>query len=136
MPTYQFSCLSCGSKFDIKLSFSAHTEVKEGRATEVCKSCSGPMALEFAPGNLRMVMKEGPSGGWESKASKERKYREDRYEKMGKKQKDSHFVPTLQPNYQGEETGTWRGAQEAARKDKGDEAAAQYAPLVSQEKKS
>lgn len=81
-------------------------------------------------------MKEGPSGGWESKSAKERKYRDTRYSTLGKRQKDNHFVSKLQPNYKGEETGTWRGAQEEARKDKGDAAAAQYTPLVAEEKKA
>lgn len=135
MPTYQFSCPSCSSKSNLKLTFEAYQEVRSGTHTELCSQCNETMNLDFAPGDLKMVMKEGPSGGWESKASKERKFREARYAHMGKKQRDNHFVATLQPNYQGEETGTWRGAQEAARKDKGDEVAAQYTPLVEQEKK-
>ena len=134
MPLYKLSCSECGEILDKKLSFSQYDEVKLGQSVVDCPSCAKAMSLVFAPGRLGMVMKEGLSGGWTTKSEKERKYRDNRHQAMGKRQKDNVFEPSLQPNYNGEETGTWKEAQEVARKVGGDTAAATYAPVVAKEK--
>lgn len=78
-------------------------------------------------------MKDGESGSWASKVIKESKYRTARRETMAKKEKDHVFKSSLQANYDGTETGSWREAQELARKEKGEDAAATYQPMVSKE---
>jgi hypothetical protein len=52
---------------------------------------------------------------------------------MAQKEADHVFKNSLQANYDGAETGSWREAQELARKEKGDVAAATYNPLVQKE---
>jgi hypothetical protein len=119
---------------DRRLSFAEYDEVTAGRETITCPACEQAMEIGFAPGNVTFVLKDGPSGGWASKAIRENKHRAARREVMGKRQRDHVFTPALQPNYKGEETGTWREAQEQARKDKGELAAVTYNPLIQGEK--
>lgn len=135
MAKYTFRCPKCENEVTYKLTFAEYDKVKKGESSHSCPECTNNMSLVFAPGQLAMVMKEGPSGGWTAKAEKERSYRTARYAEMGRRQKDNVHAPTLQPNYEGVETGTWRDAQEEARKNKGDAAAAGYKTLVELEKK-
>lgn len=133
MPNYQVECHECGRVEDRRLSYREYDEVKAGK-TLGCTGCSKPAQLVFAPGNLGFVLKEGESGGWASKSIKENAYRKKRASVMDKRKRDHVKPRTLQPNYKGQETGTWREAQEAARRDKGDSAASTYDPLVSKER--
>jgi hypothetical protein len=80
-----------------------------------------------------MVLVDGDSGGWASKAIAERGYRAKRREEVGRRQAENVLTPSLVPNYEGQDTGTWREAQEEARKAGGDAAAETYDPLVSKE---
>jgi hypothetical protein len=130
MPTYETICEKCNAKVDRRLTFSEFDEVKSGAKELVC-GCGSPLKLGFSPGTLGFIMKEGPSGGWATKSIKENQYRKKRGAAISQKQKDHVMVPKLQPNYKGEETGTWREAKEAARKDRGDLSASSYDPLIS-----
>jgi len=119
---------------DRRLSFATYDEVLAGIQVLPCPKCAQDMTIGFDPGNVTFVLKDGPSGGWASKGLKENRYRAARREVMGKRQKDHVFTSHLQPNYKGEETGTWREAQEQARKDLGEGAASTYNPLIQGEK--
>lgn len=134
MPTYEAKCAQCGSKADRRLSFSEFDEVKAGTRELQCSDCGSKAELGFSPGTLGFILKEGPSGGWATKSIKENQYRKKRGRVMEQRQRDHVRTPKLQPNYKGEETGTWKEAQEAVRKDKGDLAASSYDPLVSKER--
>lgn len=133
MPTYQIECHECGATRDQRLSYSEYDQVKAGAKVLTCNACNLPATIGFCPGNLGFILKEGESGGWASKSIKENAYRSKRREVMAKREKDHVFKASLQANYDGTETGSWREAQELARKEKGDAAASTYDPLVKQE---
>lgn len=133
MPTYQIECHECGATRDQRLSYSEYDSVKAGKKEVACAACGLPAAIGFAPGSLGFVLKEGESGGWASKSIKENAWRKRRREQMEKKERDHVFKASLQPNYDGMETGTWREAQELARQEKGEGSASTYDPLVKQE---
>jgi hypothetical protein len=102
-------------------------EVKESGIP--CVACqAGRCYPVFKPRALSIGM---VGDAWSDKNLKEKEYRAQRSSYLGKKQRDSHFVPTLQPNYNGEETGTWRDAMEVASKD--DKDITGYVPLVAKE---
>jgi hypothetical protein len=130
MPTYQVQCFECGDVSSKRLTFSEYDRVKSGEVALVCSVCGKTAQLGFAPGNLGFVLKEGESGGWASKSIKENAYRVKRRKEMARRERDHVFKSTLQPNYAGEETGTWKEAQELARKEKGSSSASTYTPLV------
>lgn len=136
MPTYSLACLECGHTEDRRLSFSDYDKVKAGESTITCPQCTEVMQISFQPSHVTFVLKDGPSGGWVSKAGKENKYRNARREVMAQRERDHVFKSSLQPNYNGVETGTWRAAQEEARKEGGDLAASSYQPLVAREERS
>jgi hypothetical protein len=119
---------------DRRLPFSEFDKVQAGTQELKCSGCEAKVEFAFSPGTLGFILKEGPSGGWASKSIKENQYRKARASIMGKRQKDHVRTPKLQPNYKGEETGTWREAQEQVRKDKGDLAASSYENLVKKER--
>lgn len=134
MPTYSVECHECGATYDQRLSFSQYDEVKKGSQALPCKTCGQNAQIAFSPGNVGFVLKEGQiSGGWASKSIKENKWRAARREVMAKREKDHVFKNTLQANYEGVETGSWKEAKELARKEKGDLAASTYDPLVKKE---
>lgn len=131
MPTYSTRCESCGQAASVRLSFVDYESVKLGVKNLECGECSGKVKLEFNPGNVEFVLKDGESGGFASKAGKENKYRARRREIMAKREKDHVFKTKLIPNYGGMETDTWKDAREEARKDGA--VASTYEPLVKRE---
>jgi predicted nucleic acid-binding Zn ribbon protein len=133
MPTYSLACLECGHTEDRRLAFTDYDKVKAGETILTCPKCTEVMQIGFQPSHVTFVLKDGPSGGWVSKAGKENKYRAARREVMAQRERDHVFKSHLQPNYKGEETGTWRAAQEEARKEVGEAAASTYTPLVASE---
>lgn len=133
MPVYSTRCEACNQDASIRLSFVDYESVKLGVKTLECTTCQGKVVLAFNPGDVTFVLKDGESGGWQSKAIKENKYRGRRREIMEKRERDHVFKTRLIPNHGGVETGTWRDAREAARKEGGDLAAATYNPLVKSE---
>jgi hypothetical protein len=116
---------------DVRLTFSQYDEVRLGLRSLACECGGGEARIEFSPGNIGFVMKDGESGGWASKATKENGYRAKRRETMAQRERDHVFKNSLIPNYAGNDTGDWREAQELARKERGEAAAATYEPLVS-----
>ena len=142
MPMYETKCEGCGSEAEMRLSFSDYDALKLGTKSLQCSGCSGKVGLVFSPGDVKFVLKDGESGGWASKASKENAYRAKRYQHMGKVQ-DAHAPKTrLQPNFAGEQTGTWAEARsvafDVAYKETGNltaakEASSTYDSLVSRE---
>lgn len=133
MPTYQILCPECGASYDQRLSFLQYEEVKTATKTLPCTRCGLGAQIAFNPGRVAFVLREGESGGWQSKSIKENAYRKKRREEMARREKDHVFKSNLQANYKGEETGTWREAQEMARQTDGEVAAATYDPLVNRE---
>lgn len=132
MPNYATRCTSCRETKDVRLTFAEYDSVRSGSQAIEC-TCGGKAVIEFAPGLLGFVMKDGESGGWASKAGKENKYRARRASTMANRERDHVFKPKLVPNYQGIEAPTWKDAQEVARDKGGEVAAVTYEPHVSQE---
>lgn len=115
MATYQVQCQKCGEAGDLRLTFKDYDAIKDGSSQLACNSCTGTCAILFDPSSVQFVMKDGESGGWQSKAIKENQYRARRRQVMARRENDHVFKPRLQPNYEGMETGTWKDAQEVAR---------------------
>ena len=142
MPIYTTQCPSCGDAGDLRLSFVDYDEIQTGAKNLICNQCEAKCHILFDPSSVQFVMKDGESGGWQSKALKENKYRARHREVMARRERDHVFKPQLQANYKGIETGTWKDAREFARvetaKEHGQEAAkavAQtYDPLVKKAK--
>ncbi len=133
MPTYATKCSECRREKDFRLSYTQYEEVRAGERQLDCAECGKTTSLVFDPGNFGFTLKDGESGGWASKSMKENNYRKDRARVMARREKDHVFKNKLVPNYKGEETGTWREAQEVAKVEKGVEAAVTYEPLVQKE---
>ena len=113
MPTYSTKCETCHTVSNRRLSFQEYDEVRAGTLPLSC-SCGGPASLEFTPGDVSFVLKDGESGGWVSKAGKENAYRAKRNQVMAKRERDHVRPHLLQPNFQGQLAGSWREAKDAA----------------------
>lgn len=128
MPLYSTRCESCGESASIRLSFVNYESVKLGVKTLECASCHGKVGLSFNPGNVSFVLKDGESGGFQSKALKENTWRAKHRVEMARRERDHVFKTKLIPNFAGQETENWREAQETARKHGNDTGT--YDPLV------
>lgn len=142
MPTYTTKCGFCEAAGDIRLSYAEYDTVKAGTSAIECQ-CGKHADIVFNPGEVDFVLKDGISGGWQSKALKENKYRAAHREVMAKREADHVFKSRLIPNYKGQETSSWKEAQseaaEARRKEGGAQAAqasaSTYQPFVGKELK-
>lgn len=135
MPTYPFVCTECGHTDNQRLTFAQYDAVKASTSVVACAQCGKNMQFGFEPGAVSFVLKEGPSGGWVTKAGKEKAYRVKRNQVMARREKDHVFKNKLQPNYNGADTGSWREAQAMARSEKGEKIAATYNDMVASESK-
>lgn len=116
MPTYTF-LREDGSEITRRLTFSEYSKVKAGSI--ILKDIDGSsLSLVFNPGHIGFNLKDGESGSWPSKAGREKIYRQKRHQVMGRRQKDHVFQSKLIPNYMGQETGSWREAQNMAATDR------------------
>lgn len=100
-----------------------------------CESCSSPcdyIAILSVP---QVAFKDGPSGSWPSKVGRFKDFRAKQSAKMEKRQQDryGHISTTAIPNYNGQDTGTWKEAQYQALKDKGLESASTFTTKVKEE---
>lgn len=133
MPTYTFRRPTDGALASQRLSFKQYEELQAGKL-RVTDDQGEVLELVFNPGNASFVLKDGPSGGWASKAMKENKYRKGRRVEMTRREKDHVFKTKLIPNYKGQEAHSWQEARDEARLQEGDKAALTYEPLVAKEK--
>lgn len=114
MPMYTVLCQVCAKTSTAKLTFSEYDETKAGTFQPSCGECGGWAAIQFDPGNVNFVLKDGESGGWISKAGKENSYRARHRAVMAKRERDHVFKSRLQPNYAGTVTENWKEASQAA----------------------
>ncbi len=114
MPTYTTKCQSCGVTSHVRLSFEDYDQFKAGQIVLKCVKCEGDCGIEFNPGAVSFVLKDGESGGWTSKAMKENKYRARRQKVMEQRQRDHAPRTRLLPNFGGEIAPSWKDAQDAA----------------------
>jgi hypothetical protein len=126
----------------MRLTFSDYEALKLGTKTLECSSCQGQVVIDFNPGNVQFVLKDGESGGWMSKAGRENKYRVNRRQVMERRQRDHAPNPKLVPNFAGDTTASWGEARSMAFEKAYDEtrsmsaaqaAASTYDPLVNRE---
>ena len=135
MPTYTFKRSTDGALITKRMSFSEYEAVKTGQSV-VTDEMGTSLELVFNPGNVGFVLKDGASGGWTTKASKENKFRRARGAQMARREKDHVFKSRLVPNYQGQEASNWSEVQDHVRSTKGAEAASTYEPLVTKERRA
>src|SRR5574343_1156460 len=110
MRTYQVQCKSCHAIQDTKIKPSEFKLLKtEGVPCNQCPN--GQAFLYFDPSQTNISFK---GDVWADKNYRELDYREKRSSMLSKKQKDSHWVPSLQPNVDGEEVDSWEDAQKLA----------------------
>lgn len=133
MPTYTFRSQD-GLEVSRKLTIAQFEQVREG-LLELQDDQGLPLELLFRPGNTAMVMKDGPSGGWASKAMKENRFRKGHNRVMDQRQRDHVQKAKLVPNLNGAEASSWRDVQDEVRTTKGAEAAATYDAVVASETK-
>ena len=135
MPSYTFECKSCNVEVAKSLTFAQYQDVTSSNQTIPC-GCLAPMALVFKPTALKFGLKEGPAGGWVTKALKEQSYRDQHRITMGQRQRDHVNPHKLVPNYKGQEGNNWAEVQSHVRAESGNLAASTYDPLVVKEKSS
>lgn len=114
MPMYTTRCEGCEATHDIKLSYGDYDAVKLGTKVLECATCQGKVGLVFDPGNVQFVMKDGESGGWASKATKENAFRARHHTVMGRRQADHAPKTKLLPNFAGQQTESWKEARSVA----------------------
>jgi hypothetical protein len=114
MPLYTIQCQVCEKSGTQKLSFAEYDQAKDGKQNVTCPHCGGWANIVFDPGNVSFVLKDGPSGGFVSKAGKENAYRRRHNVVMDRRMRDHAPKTTLQPNFGGALTGDWKTAQGAA----------------------
>lgn len=131
MPTYTFRRPD-GAVFERKLSFDEYDLVKSG-AFQLVDDQGQALELVFNPATVAFVLKDGPSGGWMSKANKENGYRRDRSGVMASREKDHVFKSRLVPNLGGQEASSWRDVRDEVRRVSGEQAASTYDHHVRQE---
>lgn len=114
MPMYSTQCTACEKQEERRLSFSQYDQIKSGEIEVECLHCGGVIDLVFNPSDVNFVLKDGESGGFVSKAMKENAYRKNRRKVMAQRERDHVRPNTLQPNFQGNPTGSWAEARDAA----------------------
>lgn len=132
MPTYTFQAQD-GATTRRKLTFEEYGLVQAG-TLQVVGDQGQALELVFNPSGMAFVLKDGPSGGWMSKANKENGYRAKHGQTMRRREKDHVFKTQLVPNYRGEEASTWKEVREEARTQSGDLAASTYDGHVAKER--
>jgi hypothetical protein len=113
MPLYDTQCSTCQKQEIRKLSFEQYEGVSSGTVVLAC-ACGGKPDLVFEPSAVSFVLKDGEAGGWISKATKENKYRAARRQIMGRRERDHVTPKRLVPNHNGQVTGSWSEAKDAA----------------------
>ena len=139
---YTTRCEKCSVAHNLRFTFDEYDSIKLGTKTLECAACQGRVVLEFNPGEVNFVLKDGESGGWTSKANKENKYRVGRRAVMERRQRDHAPNPKLIPNFAGDQASSWREAKSMAFEKAYEEtrdasaatqSAATYDPLVQKE---
>ncbi len=114
MPLYTTQCKVCEQQGTQRLTFAEYDEIKASNRDVTCSHCGGWATLVFDPGNVSFVLKDGPSGGFVSKAGKENTFRRKHNVEVDRRQRNHAPRTTLQPNFGGGLTGNWKTAKDAA----------------------
>lgn len=130
MSVYTVECSACGAETSVQRAPKDFPQLKRDGAP--CGQCGAAARYVFQPGGLKVNF-SGPS--WADKNMREKDYRLRRSETLAQRQRDNHWKPTLQPNYQGEQTDSWQEAQRLAAS-RGAVLPETYDPLVQAEARS
>ena len=104
MPTYQYTCPECAVTADVLRGIS-------DKSPENCKQCGKPMTRDFVPGGVGHVRGSTPAKGY-----KESRLRVKRNADLGVRQIERHGSgPSIIPNVDGVETGSWAEAAKLAK---------------------
>lgn len=127
---YSFRCEKCENIQNGECSYKIFKEF-----TPTCEKCGGNCKYVFIPTVVHVAFLDGPSGSWPSKGTRVKKQRAEASEKAKIRGRDryGHIKRDAIPNFQGKETGTWREAQEHARKELGAASANTYSAKVKKE---
>jgi hypothetical protein len=132
MPIYTFECPD-GTRLTKRLSMADYEAIKAGEKALVDDD-DNELKLVFDPGQVSFTLKDGESGGWPTRTSKERKFRRRRYDEMGRRQRDHAPKTRLVPNHGGKLADRWSDVQDHVRSTDGEVAAATYDHLVANER--
>jgi len=113
MPKYTTKCKVCQKQEIRKLTFDQYGLVEKGELRLDC-TCGSQVELVFDPIGVDFVLKDGPSGGFTSKAEKENSYRAKHRKVMAQREKDHVRPSKLQPNFEGQIASSWGEARDAA----------------------
>lgn len=135
MPTYSFK-REDGDLVERKLTFQQFQQCRSGES-QLSDDDGSLLVPVLSPGTkLKTVFTDGQiSGGWATKTYKEKDYRKQRFQSMGRRQRDHVKVNNLIPNFQGQEASSWADVRDEVRTKVGVESAKTYDALVNQEKK-
>lgn len=131
MPLYTFERPD-GTRVRHRLSFKDYESLKSGENALV-DTDETLLKLVFDPGDVGVVLKDGPSGGWASKTMTERKARASWREELGRREREHVFKPKLVPNYAGQEANSWSDVKDHVRSTVGLDQAKTYDKLVKKE---
>src|SRR3569832_2831804 len=118
MPHYTFRSPD-GSLTKRKLTFDEYELVRAGDF-RVVDDEGATLELIFNPGSVGFVLKDGPSGGWMSKANKENGYRRERSDVMAQREERHVFKTRLIPNLEGQEAQSWSDVRDEVRRVSGE----------------
>lgn len=133
MPTYGYRCPNEECK-DLREDVASIKSYEEHHPP--CLVCATPCNYEYIPSVPHAVLKDGPSGSWPSKGERIKKQRQKASEAAASRSRDRYGKEPnkLVPNFDGNETETWREAQSMAQKERGVASAATFDSRVAAEK--
>lgn len=104
---YEYHCQSCGDSTDRQVRVAYRNDPKPC----LVEGCEGSATRFFNPENSGFVLK---GYGWPSRDSRANKSMKAKQRAAKAKARDNNWTPSLQPNFNGQSTGTWNDAQDAA----------------------
>lgn len=105
---YDFVCKSCAVVSTFDMSVDEFTEQKNSMR---CVPCGGELEFKFDAKSVDFCF---AGDAWPDKNYREKEYRKGRSSYLAARQSKNNHVPKLVPNFNGEETSTWKEAQQEA----------------------
>lgn len=124
MPTYEYSCSACS------LAFEEFLPIRDCDVPQPCPSCKTLVTKHLSVPSINF-----PGDGWTSKNLRvDRQMREkgERRARVYEEKKREEPIAKLLPNFNGQQTESWREAQDFASKEGKD--VTTYEPLISAER--
>lgn len=109
MPTYAYRCPSCDTSFDRKLPIAQYKDV------QYCPTCNAEAIKMITPTNFNL-----PGDDFPGKNNRIRNQMRAKNDVLDKRQEERRFyqpTPSLVPNFNGQETSSWKEAGHLAKKE-------------------